>query len=455
MCETEATDRGWVRMAPKKAKKNKAAPRPAAAPEGAAAAPPREYPLRPTATMETSLGSFTFELLIDEAPVTAANYLALCESGFYEGLHVHRVVEDFVVQIGCPHSKDPQSELLGQGAPAPGSAFCTACGETVTREPHPEDPEGGYLVPDEFEAPACSRRSNKKHTLSAANAGPRSTGSQFFVNLADNDDLDWWTGEGEDNSQHVVFGRLLDGAATIDECARAKCVDEVPKKPIAITKVTVKWPSPADVSKVLKPEPGARVAHLLVAHGDDALSARTEARPLCATPAAAAAVAARLLARLKADPAKFAIYAMARSDCASFRYGGDCGPLAAPAPAPDATEARPPEPASPSSATENGKPAAKARPSLARRLSDKVLKAKKGKKVDPALGTHGDEKTKATKQSAMPKYALASTATRPVDQIGCLLDQEKLVAAARALPVGGLSEPIASPAGVHILYRSA
>ncbi|EGB12982.1 hypothetical protein AURANDRAFT_16452, partial [Aureococcus anophagefferens] len=130
----------------------------------------------PACTMETSLGSFTFELLVDEAPTTAANYLDLLERGFYEGLHVHRVVPGFVVQLGCPHTRDPASELAGQGAPPP------------------------------------LRRSNAKYTLSAANAGPRSTGSQFFVNLADNDELDWFSGDGEENSQHVVFGRLLDGA---------------------------------------------------------------------------------------------------------------------------------------------------------------------------------------------------------------------------------------------------
>ena len=98
-------------MAKKKATKKaakKAVEKPVAAPKPL---PPREFPLRPLAVVETSLGSFTMELLIDEAPVTASNYLAPLEGGFYEGLHVHRVVEDFVVQIGCPHSKDPKSEL--------------------------------------------------------------------------------------------------------------------------------------------------------------------------------------------------------------------------------------------------------------------------------------------------------------------------------------------------------
>ena len=407
------------------AKKKKAAKKAAAPAKAPAPAPAREFPLRPACTMETSLGSFTFELFVDEAPTTAANYLDLLERGFYEGLHVHRVVPGFVVQLGCPHTRDPASELAGQGAPPPLSTFATVAGDAVTRQPHPEDPDGGYLVPDEFEAPRCSRRSNAKYTLSAANAGPRSTGSQFFVNLADNDELDWFSGDGEDNSQHVVFGRLLDGAETIEKIHGAPRRDEVPTTPVKILAVAVAWPSPEAVKRVLAPEPGPRVAHVLFAYGG-AVSARTDAAAACASKDDALAAAGRLLARLRADPAAFALAAFARSDCASYRYGGDCGPLAAsgagPAEECKAEEPRPPEPA-------KAKPAKK--PGIVRRLSDRVLKA--SRKVDPALGAHAPR----------PQYAT-----------GCLLESS-LLEAARNLAVGALSDPIASPAGVHVLLRTA
>lgn len=301
-------------------KKKAAAPKKDAAP-----AATREFPLRPTVAIETSLGSFTLEFLVDQAPVTASNYLRLFEANFYDGLHVHRIVEDFVVQLGCPHTRDPDSELRGQGAPEPGSSFVTACGDEVTRVAHPEDPDGGYLVPDEYDHPGCARTSNAKYWVSAANAGPRSTGSQFFVNIADNgEDLDWWTGEGEDASRHVVFARVVDGTATVDKMARAKCADEVPEKPIRVLTTAVTLPAPAAIDKILKPAPGPRIAHLLVAFGT-AVSARTGAAALCADAATAKAYAGDLAKRL--TPATFATAAFSRSDCATYASGGDCGPL--------------------------------------------------------------------------------------------------------------------------------
>ena len=67
----------------------------------------------PTATFETSLGSFTTELYLDKMPKTAGNFIELCKSGFYDGLHFHRVINSFMLQFGCPNSKDPSSPLHG------------------------------------------------------------------------------------------------------------------------------------------------------------------------------------------------------------------------------------------------------------------------------------------------------------------------------------------------------
>ena len=69
----------------------------------------------PTATFETSLGTFTAELFLDKMPITAGNFIKLAKSGFYNGLHFHRVIDKFMVQFGCPHSKDPQSPRAGTG----------------------------------------------------------------------------------------------------------------------------------------------------------------------------------------------------------------------------------------------------------------------------------------------------------------------------------------------------
>ena len=69
----------------------------------------------PTATLSTSLGDFKIELFTDKMPITAGNFVKLAKSGFYDGLHFHRVIDKFMVQFGCPHSKDPQSPRAGTG----------------------------------------------------------------------------------------------------------------------------------------------------------------------------------------------------------------------------------------------------------------------------------------------------------------------------------------------------
>ena len=63
----------------------------------------------PTADLVTSLGTIQIELFTDVMPKTAGNFIALAKSGFYDGLHFHRVINNFMLQFGCPHSKDPAS----------------------------------------------------------------------------------------------------------------------------------------------------------------------------------------------------------------------------------------------------------------------------------------------------------------------------------------------------------
>ena len=69
----------------------------------------------PTATLETSLGNIEVELFTDKMPITAGNFIKLAKSGFYDGLHFHRVINGFMLQFGCPHSKDPKSPRAGTG----------------------------------------------------------------------------------------------------------------------------------------------------------------------------------------------------------------------------------------------------------------------------------------------------------------------------------------------------
>jgi len=105
-------------------------------------------------------------------PVTASNFLALANEGFYDGLTFHRVIANFMLQFGCPYSKDPKSGRAGTGGPTGGTSYSSPDGKTITRD------RGGN-IPDEFTA----KISNEPGTLSMANTGqPNSGGSQFFVN---------------------------------------------------------------------------------------------------------------------------------------------------------------------------------------------------------------------------------------------------------------------------------
>jgi len=167
----------------------------------------------PTVQMSTSLGDFTIELFTDKMPITAGNFLKLAKSGFYEGLHFHRVIDKFMVQFGCPHSKDPKSPRAGTGNSPDG---------TIADE-HPPD----------------AKLSNARGSLSMANTGrPNSGSSQFFINVADNPYLDWFT---PGPSKHPVFGKIVEGMDVVDKISKTPRDDgDRPKTPVKVNKVTVK-----------------------------------------------------------------------------------------------------------------------------------------------------------------------------------------------------------------------
>jgi len=164
----------------------------------------------PSATFETSLGNFTVELFVDQMPVTAGNFVKLASSGFYDGLHFHRVIKGFMVQFGCPYSKDPASPRAGTGGPPSGN------------------------IQDEFTA----KLSNEPLTLSMANTGrPNSGGSQFFINTVHNTFLDWFS-PGE--SRHPVFGKVTSGEDVVKKIeTTATDGSDRPKTPVKVIKVTV------------------------------------------------------------------------------------------------------------------------------------------------------------------------------------------------------------------------
>merc|ERR1712187_292155 len=67
----------------------------------------------PIATLETSMGSFKVELFLDRVPITVSNFVDLAQSGFYDGIHFHRVIKGFMNQFGCPYAKDPNNKKAG------------------------------------------------------------------------------------------------------------------------------------------------------------------------------------------------------------------------------------------------------------------------------------------------------------------------------------------------------
>merc|ERR1719502_345634 len=136
----------------------------------------------PIATFDTSMGTFTAEIYLDRVPRTASNFIDLSQSGFYDGLHFHRVIPGFMNQFGCPHSRDPKSKRSGTGGPRDGTFKNLKTGATETRS------NGGNIKDENID-----KTSNKPGTLSMANTGqPNSGGSQFFLNVAHNNFLDWF-----------------------------------------------------------------------------------------------------------------------------------------------------------------------------------------------------------------------------------------------------------------------
>lgn len=166
----------------------------------------------PIATFETSLGTFKAEIYMDKMPLTAKNFCDLAKSGFYDGLHFHRVINNFMLQFGCPHSRDPNSARAGTGGPPHGNI----------QDEHPE----------------AHKLSNEPGTLSMANTGaPNSGGSQFFVNTVHNNYLDWFS---PGQSKHPVFGQVTEGMDIVKAIETTPTDGrDRPRTPVQMIRVTI------------------------------------------------------------------------------------------------------------------------------------------------------------------------------------------------------------------------
>merc|ERR1719178_611139 len=173
----------------------------------------------PKAKFDTTMGKFTAEIYLDRVPRTASNFIDLAKTGFYNGIHFHRVIPGFMAQFGCPKAKDPKSREAGTGGPPDGTFKNLKTGATEKRT------RGGNIQDENI-----SRDTNAPGTLSMANTGsPNTGGSQFFINVANNNFLDWFS-PGE--SKHPVFGKCIKGMEILEAIVKVPTRNDNPNTPI-------------------------------------------------------------------------------------------------------------------------------------------------------------------------------------------------------------------------------
>ena len=157
-----------------------------------------------TVTMTTNKGAITLELFADTKPKTVENFTKLASEGFYNGTRFHRVIKGFMIQGGDPLSKDT-SKMSAWGTGGPGYSFA-----------------------DEL----STENKNVIGTISMANSGPDTNGSQFFINTANNNFLD---------TKHTAFGKVVAGMEVVAAIENTKTVqNDRPLEDMIIEKIEVK-----------------------------------------------------------------------------------------------------------------------------------------------------------------------------------------------------------------------
>ena len=200
-------------------------------------------------SLETTYGNIDLELWPDLAPKTVDNFVKLAQKGFYNGIYFHRVIPDFMIQGGCPNTKDEDRRNDGQGGP--GYTFEDECfdvnnpitGEITddgianqvwdkiiipymnsgkdpqqeifeivkevqkqnSLEPLKANPVSFYQSRTGIDTPILKLGAKNLYgSISMANAGPNTNGSQFFI-ITKKDGTPWLDGK------HTVFGRVTAG----------------------------------------------------------------------------------------------------------------------------------------------------------------------------------------------------------------------------------------------------
>ena len=163
----------------------------------------------PMVKLETNLGSITIELDSEKAPVSVKNFIDYVESGFYNGTIFHRVIDGFMIQ---------------------GGGF----------EPGLKQKATGPSIKNE----AANGLKNDKYTVAMARTpDPHSATAQFFINVKDNDFLNY-TAPNQQGFGYCVFGRVVAGTETVDAIRKVKtgtrgAFRDVPVDDVVITKAEV------------------------------------------------------------------------------------------------------------------------------------------------------------------------------------------------------------------------
>ena len=145
-----------------------------------------------TAEIQTAKGVMKIQFYEDDAPVTVDNFVTLAKQGYFDGLAFHRVIPNFVIQGGCPYSKDMSDPRIGTGGP-------------------------GYSINCETSG---GNQYHEKGVLSMAHAGKNTGGSQFFIchNRENTQHLD---------RHHTCFGKVYEGLDIIDQIRQGDKIEKI------------------------------------------------------------------------------------------------------------------------------------------------------------------------------------------------------------------------------------
>jgi peptidyl-prolyl cis-trans isomerase B (cyclophilin B) len=144
------------------------------------------------AIISTNKGDMHVQLYAADAPNTVANFVKLAKDGYYNGLKWHRVIPDFVIQGGCPNTREGASGIPGTGGP-------------------------GYQIDCETSG---ENQHHDRGVLSMAHAGRNTGGSQFFVCHSRNNTAHL-------DRQHTVFGKVYEGLEVLDAIRQGDSIDSI------------------------------------------------------------------------------------------------------------------------------------------------------------------------------------------------------------------------------------